>query len=221
MGVNIYTLDSRPVRLSIAGVESRVGSLRRSWKITELDDVRAAELDASEASSYSNASPCAAIVADAEELPLGSSGFLVKAHLVIGWDEGRTRVTDLGWDYLPTLGYAVRNPDAPVFLLHECVEGTLRVLDRKQAVEIGLVGKGGQIIRRGQPTISACRSVRPYISGYAEADCSLSDGRDEKLLVAIADELPTPAWLVGKKPMDVERYVGTASLAGTGGSVPK
>jgi hypothetical protein len=34
MGVNIFILDRRPVKLAVAGVVQDVGSLRAFWKIT-------------------------------------------------------------------------------------------------------------------------------------------------------------------------------------------
>ena len=61
MGVNIFILDRRPARLAVAGVEQDVGSLRRFWKITELDEERSGELSASEAAASAIPSPKAAI----------------------------------------------------------------------------------------------------------------------------------------------------------------
>ncbi len=120
MGVNIYILDRRPARLSVGGVEQNIGSLRRFWKITEIDDERSKELETAEATAGAIASPPAAMLADVYDMTLGSEdGASVKAHLVIGWDAGRTRVTDMGWDYLPTLGYGVRDRDSGAFVLHE------------------------------------------------------------------------------------------------------
>jgi hypothetical protein len=209
MGVNIYILDRRRVRLSVGGVEQDAGSLRRFWKITELDDERAAELTAGTASVSDIAAPRAAMLADVDEIPLGSAtGRTVKAHLVIGWDEGRTSVTDMGWDYLPILGYAVRDPESGIFLLHEKRDGGLRQISRAHAIEIGLLNADGQPTLRGQPTISECLSVHPYIAGYAEADVTFSDGRRQKLLTLVADSiLPDPSWFVGKKPMQVGQYL--------------
>ena len=60
MGVNIFILQRRPVRLSVGGVAQSVGSLRRFWKITELDNERGAELDAEEAAARAISSPSAA-----------------------------------------------------------------------------------------------------------------------------------------------------------------
>ena len=208
MGVNIFILDRRPARLAVAGVEQDVGSLRRFWKITELDEERSGELSASEAAASAIPSPKAAMIADVVEMPLGSkSGAEVSAHRVIGWDEGRTSVTDMGWDYLPVLGYAVRDPDGGVFALHEERDGVLYRLDRDRAAELGLTGPDGLLMRRGQPVISECRSVRLIIAGYAEADCTFDNGREERFLIGIADgPLPEPSWLAGKTPMQIEKY---------------
>jgi hypothetical protein len=60
------------------------------------------------------------------ETPLDlKSGVEVGAHPVIGWDEGRTSVTDMGSDYLRVLGYAVRDPDSGVIALYERRDGAL------------------------------------------------------------------------------------------------
>jgi hypothetical protein len=207
VGVNIFILDRRPVRLSVADITQDVGSLRRFWKITEMDGARSDELRASEEAALTVPSPKAAMLADVEEMTLGSVGIKVRAHLVIGWDEGRTSVTDMGWDYLPVLGYAVRNPDSKTFVLHGERAGALHRMDRAHAVELGLIGANGQLARLGQPLISECRSVRPYIDGYAEADCTFDNGREAKLLIGVNEgELPEPAWLAGKKPMQVMQY---------------
>lgn len=208
MGVNIYILDRRSVRLSIGGVEQDIGSLRRFWKITEIDSERAGELGTAEAAAAAVPSPRAAMLADVDERPLGSAaGIPVKAHLVIGWDQGRTSVTDMRWDYLPVLGYAVRDPDSKGFVLHEDRGGALHRLDRERATGIGLTDDDGQLLVHGQPVISECRSVRPYIAGYAEADCVFGDGRQEKLLIETdGGALPEPSWFVGRKPREVVRY---------------
>ena len=208
MGVNIYLLDRRPARLCVGGVEQSVGSLRRFWKITELNSERSKELEASEATARTIPSPPAAMLSDVYEMPLGSeNGASVKAHLVIGWDEGRTSVTDMRWDYLPTLGYGVLDRESRVFVIHEERAGVLVPVSRERATEIGLIGSDNRLVRRGQPTIVECRSVRSYIPGYAEADCTFDDGRVEKLLIGTTGEsLPEPSWLVGKKPMHAERY---------------
>jgi hypothetical protein len=216
MGVNIYILDRRPARLSVGGVEQSVGSLRRFWKITEVDDERSRELDTAEAAAGAIASPPAAMLADVYDMTLGSENNApVKAHLVIGWDKGRTRVTDMGWDYLPTLGYGVRDRDSGTFVLHEEREGGLFPISRERAAEIGLIDPEGQMVRHGQPAIIECRSVVPFLNDYADADCTLEGGKAGKLLIGISNgELPDPSWLVGKRPMDVERYVPTRPAAG-------
>jgi hypothetical protein len=123
-------LDRRPAKLVIAGIEQEVGSLRRFWKITELDEERSNELSASEANVSAMPSPKAAMVADVIYLPPDlSDGIDVSAHQVIGWDDGRTRVTDMGWDYLPILGYAIRDPDRDVFHLYEKRDRSLHPLE--------------------------------------------------------------------------------------------
>jgi hypothetical protein len=205
MGVNLYLLDHRTAVLLIGGSNQTVGTLRRFFKLTELDADRAAERDAA---GRIRPSPVAALVVDISELPVATdAGKSVPAHLVLGWDEGRGSVTDCGWDYLPTLGFAVRDRATGAYTLHEERSGLLYPIDENRARELLLVDAAGEMIRHGQPRITACRSVKPYISGYAEADCTLKDGRQERLLIGVTGEaLPEPTWLVGKKPMEVERY---------------
>ncbi len=205
MGVNTFLLDRRTVTLLIGGRRQTVGTLRRFFKLTELDDERAAELKAAE---HIRPSPAAVLVMDITELPLaGEPAKPVAAHLVLGWDEGRGSTTDFGWDYLPRLGYAVRDPVAGNYILHEERAGALHAIDGARARTLLLLDQAGELVRRGQPRITACRSVRPYIPGYAEADCTFDTGADDKLLIAAShDELPSADWFVGKRPMDVQRY---------------
>ena len=70
--------------------------------------------------------------------------------------------------------------------------------------------------------ISKCLSVRLVITGYAEADCTFDNGREEKVWIGVAAGLlPEPTWLVGKTPMQIKKYPperpasGTASGAGS------
>jgi hypothetical protein len=207
MGVNIYLLDRRPVQLVVAGTLQHIGALRGFWKVTEMDDERVRELRAAETAASLMPSPKAAMIADVEEKPLArEADTSVRAHCVIGWDEGRTSVTDMRWDFLPVLGYAVRNPDG-AFVLHEERDDGLHGLERERALQLGLIDREGRLVRRGQPVILECRSVVPFITGYAEADCSFDDGGEERLLIRIPEgPLPEPAWLAGKTP---ERWSNT------------
>jgi hypothetical protein len=205
MGVNTFLLDRRTATLVIGGRKQTIGTLRRFFKVTELDPKRAGELDAA---ARITPSPVAAVVMDITELPLASAPDTpVSAHLVLGWDDGRGSVTDFGWDHLPQLGYAVRDSVSGAYVLHEEQGGLLQSISLEQAHGLGLVDTDGRLIRRGQPRVTDCRSVRHYITGYAEADCVLNNDRDERLLIAICgDSLPPETWLVGKRPMDIERY---------------
>lgn len=204
MGVVIHILDRRTVWLDIGGTQHQIGTLRHLSKATELDDSRAAEIK--EAASLIPSRP-AVLLAQTVDLPHESAdGRSVAAHLVIGWDEGRGSVSDQGWDYLPMLGYAVRDNQRDVFVLHELRDGKLHAINAERAGALGLISNG-VLVRRGQPVVSGCRSIRRYIPGFVEADCVLEDGRQEKLLVRITgDGLPDPSWLVGRKPMDAEQY---------------
>ena len=205
MGVNVFLLDRRAVTLLIGASKQTVGTLRRFFKITELDDERVAERDAA---ARITPSPSAALVMDITDLPLaGEPDKPVAAHLVLGWDEGRGSVTDFGWDYLPQLGYAVRDPADGSYTLHEERTGLLHAIGDRRAHELGLLDAGGELIRHGQPRIAACRSVKPWIAGYAEAECTFDSGAGDKLLIVTPDDqLPPESWFVGKRPMDVRRY---------------
>jgi hypothetical protein len=225
MGVNIFILDRRPAKLAVAGVVQDVGSLRGFWKITELDEERAGELSAWEAAVSAIPSPKAAMIADVVGIPLASEPEIeISAHQVIGWDEGRTSVTDMGWDYLPVLGYAVRDPHSGVFTLHERRDGVLHPLGRDRAAELGLIGPDGQLVRRGQPVIPGCENVRPFLDKYADADCTLSTGNKETLMTAIeGGELPPAEWFVGKTPMQIKKYLPERPVSGplSGGNTPR
>lgn len=208
MGINIFVLQRQRFRLAIGGFEQDVGSLRRFWKVTELDSERSAELSAAEAVALAGKLPSAAMLADVQEMPIGSEvGPITKAHLVLGWDEGRTSVTDMAWDHLPTLGYGVTASAGSVFVLHEERGGVLHPISGERATELGLIDHGGRLIRLGQPIIAACHNVRPYITGYAEAECTFDTGKSERLLIRLTDsECPTPSWFVGRTPKQVEIY---------------
>ena len=205
MGVNTFLLARRPATLLVAGTRQQIGTLRRYFKLTELDDERAAEITAAERNTHS---PAAALVMDIHEMPLAEEpSRAIAAHLVLGWDEGRGRVTDFDWEYLPQLGYAVRDPGDQIYILHEVKAGLLRPLDRLRARELSLLDSSDQLVRHGQPRITACENVRPFLAKYADADCTLSTG-DKKTLMTVVEhgKLPLAEWYVGKRTMDVQRY---------------
>lgn len=206
MGVNTFLLDRRTATLLIGASKQTVGTLRRFFKLTELDEERAAELDAAASIAPS---PAAALVMDISELPLASEPDRpVAAHLVLGWDDGRGSVTDFGWDYLPQLGYAVRDRADGNYTLYEERSGLLHTIDDRRVRKLGLLDANCELIRRGQPRITACRSVTSYIiPGYAEADCTFDSGTGDKLLIVTLDnQLPPEDWFIGKRPLDVRCY---------------
>ena len=211
IGVSIHILEHRTVWLEIAGMKQEIGTLRHLSKVTELDDRRKIQLE--EAKPV--LSPNAVLVSHPTELPSAlNSGGSITAHQVIGWDEGRGSVTDLDWDYLPILGYAVRDPARGMFVLHELRDGLLFWIDSQRADELALLADG-ILVRRGQPVISECREVKSFIPGYAEAECLLEDGRRDRIIMRIdGDMLPEPSWLVGRKPRDVERFGPTQAVIG-------
>jgi hypothetical protein len=208
MGVQIYLLDRRKVTLLVDDLVQEIGTLRRSWKVTEIDGERAMEIDPAKAGLQGKTAPVAVMVADVAELPLvAEPSKPVAAHLVLGWDADRSSVTDFEWDYLPILGYAVQTSASVGYILHEERAGGLSPVTRIRAVELGIHDQAGQFLRQGQPSIAECRSVRPYTTSYAQADCILSNGQAAEILTSIeAGETPEPAWYTGKRPADVARY---------------
>ncbi|HTR67861.1 MAG TPA: hypothetical protein VMH85_18915 [Terriglobales bacterium] len=207
MGVQIYLLDRRTVTLIVGDLAQEIGALRRSWKVTEMDDERAKEMEAAKSQLQDKAAPLAAMVADVTELPLAADGRLVAAHPVLGWDADRFSVTDLGWDYLPVLGYAVHSSTAAGYVLHEEGEGGLSPITRSRALELEIQDQAGQLRRLGQPLIAECLSVRPYIAGYMQANCVLSDGRTAEILTRVqGQQLPGTGWYTGKRPSEVSHY---------------
>jgi hypothetical protein len=208
MGVQIYLLDRRTVTLLIDGEAEEIGALRQFWKVTEIDGERAAEIDAVKQSLQSRSAPLAVMIAEACNLPLANEPSLtVPVHLVLGWDEDRVSVTDSTWDYLPVLGHAVRTASSAGYALHEERDGLLYPLSKGRAIKLNILNEAGQLVRRGQPSIVECKSVKPYLALYAEADCVLSDGRAVEILTAVkAGILPSATWYAGKRPADVATY---------------
>ena len=202
MGVGLWVLYRLTVPLSVGGTVHSIGTLRYVSKITELDDRRAAVLE----EARTLPSPVAVLVAETTEL-LGVSGGLVPAHRVLGWDGGRTHVSDLAWDFLPTLGYGVRIGEG--YLLHALVDDVLRPVRKADARTSGLLDAEGRLVRRGQPVIVSCASVTELIPGFAAAEVVLADGRNERLILRLeGDALPDPAWLVSRTPRGAEVYPG-------------
>ncbi len=192
VGVVIHVLDRRRIRLEIAGNMQEIGALRHLSKVTELDERRIAELGATDLLP----SPPAAMVAHPVDLPLalGPEGS-VAAHPVIGWDDGRVSVTDLDWDYLPVLGYALRDAGRDMYVLHELQQGVLHGIDPKRACELGLLANG--VLRpQWQPLISECLGVKPFMPGFAEADCTFENGRRDRLLIRVLSVLAPVTGLV-------------------------
>jgi hypothetical protein len=218
MGVQTYLLDRRKVTLLVAGQPVEIGTLRRFWKVTEIDSERAAEIEAAKTSIAGERAPPAVMIADVADIPLAiEPSRPIAAHLVIGWDADRSSVTDFGWDYLPALGYAVRGTNSAEYALYEERAGVLHPVTTSRAIELGIQDDAGKFQRRGQPSITECRSVRPYISSYAQADCTLSEGQTAEILTSVGSgTLPDPTWYVGKRPADVARYPAGGGGEGAG-----
>ena len=213
MGVQLYILDHRQTSLVIGGTHHLIGTLRRSWKLTEIDADRAAEISAGEESLKGNASPAAAMVAEVVELPiLGTPGQPIAAHVVIGWDANRYSVTDMAWDFLPVLGFAVRSPGTDDFVLQEEREGGFVPMTEARAMELTILDPAGRLARHGQPPIAKCLAVKLLIESHAIATCELVDGRSAELVTELTSgDLPSMDWYIGKLP--AETRVFSASSA--------
>ena len=209
MGVQLYALDRRTVPLQVGGVSHHVGTLRYVAKLNELDEERAAALVTATPFSF----PLAALVVPVTELPLATAPEVpVAAHAVIGWDEGRQTVVDLEWDLLPVLGYAVREKKTGAFVLHELVGNVMQPITRERAVGLKLLDENGMLICHGQPRITSCKAVRPYIPDFVQADCILDDGTSRTLLVRLTgSEEPSPSWFPGRQPRQSEIYPASSS----------
>jgi hypothetical protein len=208
LGVNIFILTPIQVEIEVCGLRQQIGTLRRFGKLTELDEQSSAEMRALEALLGQLIAPIAAMNADIIQNELeGGSRNPIKAHEVIGWDEDRTHVLDLNWDFLPTIGYAVQDHDRRVLVLHEKTSGGLRPVTQNQATASGLIDSAGRLVRQGQPKILECWNVRQVMTGYADANCRLENGETHRLLTATAEgEIPPSAWFVGKRQRDVRLY---------------
>jgi hypothetical protein len=212
MGVQTYLLDRRKVTLLVAGQPVEIGTLRRFWKVTEIESKRAAEIEAAQVSLRGHDAPVAVMIADVTEFPMAAEPSKpVAAHLVLGWDADRSSVTDFGWDYLPILGYAVQTSASAEYILHEERAGGLFPITRARAIELGIHNQAGQFLRLGQPSITECKSVRPYIASYVQADCVLSNGRNAEILTHThPGQSPEITWYTGKRPSDVANYPSNA-----------
>jgi hypothetical protein len=208
VGVQVYLLDRRKLTLLIAGFPNKVGTLRRSWKVTEFDDERNLEIKDADNLIAEGPAPLAVILADTSEMPLAAEpNKFIRAHRVLGWDADRSSVTDYEWDFLPTIGFAVLNSGSSEYSLYEEVDGALSVVKKEDLSRLSILDKNQKLLRNGQPTIVECHSIDFYIRNYVQADCVLSNGQAAKLLTLMHSEnLPHQAWYIGKRPKDVERY---------------
>ena len=197
MGVELYILDRRTVPLDVGGSLHDVGVLRHAGKLTEqLGAPAVAEAP----------SPVAALVARPVEIPvLDPTALPSAAHLVLSWEPGRRSVTDMDWDFLPVLGYAVRDAGCGTYVLHYLTDGALLPVTAARAVETGLV-RGDRLLRGRQPKIVACIGARLIVAGCAEAEVVLDDGNRATLTVRTSGELPPAGWFVGKHPGEVEVF---------------
>lgn len=208
MGVQVYLMDRRTVPLQVGAGRYEIGTLRRFWKLTELDTDRSSEITAARSRLGSKPAPVAVMINEVSEIAHATAaGHPVAAHLVLGWDADRVSVTDMDWDYLPVLGYAVRDEATGIHVLHEVRDGEMLPFNDDRAEQTGLITPGGQLARHGQPSIIACLRVAPFIETCAEADCVLSNGKTTKILTSVTPgNLPDPAWYAGKRPVDVKTY---------------
>ncbi|WP_419729620.1 hypothetical protein [Lichenicola sp.] len=201
MGVELFILDRRIIDLEIGDTHHVVGICRPIGKISEMTAGRAKAI----ADAAALPAPPAVMISTPSNLAL-EDGSLTSAHRVLGWDHDRSGVTDQGWDFLPVLGFAIRHSSKESYALHELLDDISRPVSRARGVELGLLDETGHLIRRGQPRITGCSSVQPFISGYAQAQVEMEGGRSEKLVIRAPRGSPPPEWLVGQRPMDVESY---------------
>ena len=203
VGVSIYILDWRTVILDVDGCISEIGTLRYLSQSNEINDSHLLKI---KAARDVQPSPVAAMLAEHSDFQT-ASGKAVRAHRVLGWDEGRAHVSDLGWDHLPTLGYAVRDVFRDDYVLHALVDGILDPVNAAIATMAGLLDSDGAIVRHGQMTIVSCSAVAPYIPGYIQADVEMSDGKRQTIVVRLeGDEIPDVDWFTRRRPRDVEVY---------------
>ena len=145
MGIQTYVLDRRRIPLTIGGRRHFVGSLRRYYKVTELDAERVDELE----SAAVTPSPAVAMVVDIAHLTLSDRpGIPMAACLVIAWDQGRGHTQDFDWDGQPQLGYAVFHRSINEHILYEYVGGALTLIDVERARELGILDADGQLMVR-------------------------------------------------------------------------
>jgi hypothetical protein len=174
-----------------------------------MNSERESELDVAKAAITGRDAPPSVMIADVVEIHSADEqqSSLASAHIVLGWDADRFVVTDWNWDYLPILGYAIRDTSSSSYVLHELYDGKLHKITQERALQLGILDESGNLRRQGQPQISTCAIVEPYLSMYAQAKCTLSDGRETELLTRIeGNRLPDTGWYVGKRPADVGNY---------------
>ncbi len=208
MGVNVYLLNRRTAEISIGNERYIVGTLRPFWKITEIDEERAAEMAAAKAELLGNDAPTAVMISDICDVALASDPRRKAAgHIVLGWDADRFSVTDFDWEYLPVLGYAVKLSGSSTYALHEIRDELLYPMTKERAIELQILDAAGALIRRGQTLILICHSVKNYIAKYVEAHCILKDGRSVAILTKLdGATLPDLEWYKDKRPSDVQSY---------------
>ncbi len=124
------------MEIEVCGLRQQIGTLRHFGKLTELNEQSSAEMTALEALLGQMVAPIAAMNTDVIQKELeGGSSNPIKAHEIASWEEDRSHVLDLNWDFLPTIGYAVQDHDRRVFVLHEKTAGGLRPVTQNQATE--------------------------------------------------------------------------------------
>ncbi len=192
----------------IAGSRHLIGTLRRSWKLTEINDERAAEISTVEESLKGSDLPAAVMVAEVVELPLfDAPGSRTAAHTVIGWEPNRYSVTDMAWDFLPVLGFALRPHGTDEFVLHEEREGGLVPMAAARAVEKSILDGAGRLLQHGQPLVTKCLAVKALTESCAMANCELADGRTVDLVTELrAGGLPPTSWYAGKLPSETKVF---------------
>lgn len=223
MGVVVHRLKmGTTCQIRIGRSTHVIGVIGRLWKLTDtgLRERRADQMDRMYEAERRRRLPTPKAVMVEGPSQLGP-GLSLRAHLVLGWDEGRLKTQDYDWDHLPTLGYAKPGPDGDL-VLHELVGDHLAPMTEARAKQLDILDKHGELVRRGQPTIVDCRSVESMGGTYYSADCEFSDGRSGTVVgESESGDLPAAEWLVGRTPESAGKYRLASQVAFLRSSPPR
>jgi hypothetical protein len=216
MGIDIYHLDPDARRqVAIGHTVFEVGLITRLWKVTEtsLLDSRLDTIENLEDVQASRQAITPPVVLVDGHYSFGEHRE-ISAFRLLGWDDGRVKTQDYGWDHLPTVGWAVTGADG-MLVVHEEVDGNLLPMLEDRAQALGILTLGGGLAEHRLPIIAECLSVdRVYQSTFA-AECRFADGREGRVLgESESGDLPSVEWFVGRDTAEAARYGLVDQLAG-------